>query len=101
MHLRGMTALSKTLVSLSATGFAAGGIIDFGGFSVNSSWTVALPMGAVFFGLALISFMMEKEMAKFDAEEAAKLQLAQCQPDVPAAKEKSFQNPPLQLLHDH
>lgn len=33
-------------------------------------------MGAVFFGLFLISFMLEKEMAKFDEEEAEKFELA-------------------------
>jgi hypothetical protein len=33
---------------------------------------VALPLGAVCFGLGLISLMMEREMAKFDGEEAKK-----------------------------
>jgi hypothetical protein len=70
-----MKTLSKTLLVVSATGIAAGSIIDFGGFSVNPSVTVALPLGAVFLGLFMISFMMEKEMAGFDAEEAGKLQL--------------------------
>jgi hypothetical protein len=70
-----MKTLSKTLLVVSATGFTAGSIIDFGGFSVNPSVTVALPLGAVFLGLFMISFMMEKEMAGFDAEEAGKLQL--------------------------
>ena len=60
-----MTALSKTLLSVSVTGFVAGSIIDFGGFNLNPVVTVALPLGAVFFGLFLISFMLEKEMAKF------------------------------------
>ena len=96
-----MTALSKTLVSLSAAGFAVGGIINLGGFSINPSWAVALPLGAVFFGLALVSFMMEKEMAKFDAEEASKRQLSRCQPDTSAVTENSIPKPPLQLLHDH
>jgi hypothetical protein len=96
-----MTALSKTLLSISATGFAAGSILDFGGFNVVPVLTAVLPLGAVFFGLALISFMLEKEMAKFDEEEAKKLQWIRCQPAAPAVKEKPVPNPSLRLLHDH
>lgn len=70
-----MTALSKTLLSVSVAGFVAGSIIDFGGLNLNPAWMVALPLGAVFFGLSLISFMLEKEMAKFDEEEAKKFEL--------------------------
>jgi hypothetical protein len=96
-----MTTLSKILLSVSAAGFAAGSIIDFGGFNVIPALTAVLPLGAVFFGLFMISLMLEKEMAKFDAEEAMKLQLIQRQPAVPAPKEKSSSNPSLQLVHDH
>ena len=96
-----MIKLTKILVSVSAAGFIAGSIIDFGGLNLNPAWTVALPLGAVFSGLSLISFMLEKEMAKFDAEEALKTQLTPCQPVAPAVKGKSFPNPSLQLLHDH
>jgi hypothetical protein len=61
-------------MAISAGGFAAGGIIDFGGFSVIPEVTVALPLGAVCFGLSIISLMMEREMAKFDVEEAKKIE---------------------------
>jgi hypothetical protein len=61
-------------MAVSATGFAAGGIIDFGRFSVIPEVTVALPLGAVCFGLSIISLMMEREMAKFDVEEAEKIE---------------------------
>jgi hypothetical protein len=67
-----MTTLSKTLLVVSVTGFVAGSVIDFGGFNLNPSWTVALPLGAVSFGLFLISFMLEKEMVGFDEDEAKK-----------------------------
>ena len=83
------------------TGFVAGSIIDFGELNLNPAWTMALPLGAIFFGLSLILFMLEIEMAKFDAEAAKKLQLIRCPPVAPAVKEKSFPNPSLQLLHDH
>jgi hypothetical protein len=83
-----MTTLSKIFLALSVTGFAAGSIIDFGEFNVIPALTVALPLGAVFFGLFLISFMLEKEMAKFDEEESMKLQLIQSSPVVPVLKQK-------------
>src|SRR5271163_3405651 len=70
-----MKTLPKIFLAASVTGFVAGGIIDFSQFNLNPSWTVSLPVGAVTFGLFLISFMLEKEMAKFDEEEAMKLQL--------------------------
>jgi hypothetical protein len=49
-----------------------GDILDFGRFKINSSLAMTLPMGAVFFGMFLISFMMEMEMAKFDQENVLK-----------------------------
>jgi hypothetical protein len=72
-----MTILSKTLLTVLVAAFVAGSIIDFGGFNLNPAWTVALPFGAVFFGLFLISFMLEKEVAKFDEDEAKELHLIQ------------------------
>jgi hypothetical protein len=68
-----MTSITKTLLTVSMTGFVAGSLIDFGGFNLNPAWTMVLPLGAVFFGLFLISFMLQKEMAEFDARAAEKL----------------------------
>lgn len=76
-HFLTMTTLSKTLATISTTGFLAGGLVDFGGFNLNPAWTVALPLGAICFGAFLISFMMEKEMAAFDEEESRKLKLTE------------------------
>jgi hypothetical protein len=70
-----MTTLSKNLLAFSVTGLAAGSIVDFGGFNLNPAWAVALPVGAICYGLFLISFMLEKEVAKFDADEAKELKL--------------------------
>ncbi len=93
-----MTTLSKSLLVVSTTGFVAGIIIDSGGFNLNPSWTLALPMGAIFYGLFLISFMLEKEVAKFDEEEAGKLQSVQHAPAAPAQKLKPDTRPiPIQL----
>ncbi len=71
-----MTKLPKFFLTVSLAGFAAGSIVDFGGFSVHPAWTIVLPLGAVFFSLFLISLMMEKEMAKFDAEQAERFESA-------------------------
>jgi len=70
-----MTTLSITLLAVTITGLVAGSIVDFGGFNLNPVWTAALPFGAVFYGLFLISFMLEKEVARFDEDEAKELQL--------------------------
>jgi hypothetical protein len=102
-----MTTLSKILLAVSVTGFAAGGFVDFGGFSVMPQLTVALPLGAVFFGLFMIAFMMQKEMAKFDEEESKKLQLNQRDTTAPVPAQKpAMQSSGVQfkeraLLHGH
>ena len=81
-----MTILSKICLAVSAAGFTAGGIIDFGGFNVIPAATAALPLGAVFFGMFMIALMMEKEMAKFDEETAGKLQLVESGPSAAPAR---------------
>jgi hypothetical protein len=81
-----MTTLPKTCLAVSAMGFVAGGIVDFGGFNVIPAMTVALPLGAIFFGMFMITLMMEREMAKFNEEAAGKLQLLKCDAAKPARK---------------
>ena len=71
-----MTTLPKISLAASAAGFVAGSIIDFGGFAVTPALMLVLPLAAVFFGLFLISFMLEKEMAQFDAEQAGHHEVA-------------------------
>ena len=88
-----MTTLSKTLLAVSVTGLVAGSIINFGGFNLNPSWTVALPFGAISYGLFLISFMLEKEVAKFDADEEKELQLIKDSYAAPAPRQKPAAQP--------
>ncbi len=83
-----MTTLPKICLAVSAAGFAAGGFIDFGGFNVVPALTVLLPLGAVFFGMFMITCMMEKEMEKFDEETAGKLRLIECSSVTPAPPQK-------------
>jgi hypothetical protein len=70
-----VTRLSKTLLAVSVTGLVAGSFIDFGGFNFYPAWDVALPFGAISYGLFLISFMLEKEVAKFDEDSTRELQM--------------------------
>jgi hypothetical protein len=69
-----MTTSTKALLVISVVGFVAGSIINFGNFNLHPSWTVALPAGAIAFGMFLISLTLEKEVAEYDAEHARKLQ---------------------------
>ncbi len=75
------------------TGFVVGGVLDFGGFKINPVWTVALPLGAIAYGMFLISFMLEKEVAKFDEDEARELQLIKDSYATPAPKPKPASEP--------
>jgi len=69
-----MTKLSKILLSVAVIGISAGCVIASIGVH-DRPWLAAfLPLGAVSLGLFLIVFMLEKEMAKYDEEEAMKLQ---------------------------
>jgi hypothetical protein len=76
-------------LAVTVTGLVAGSVIDFGGFNLNPAWTVALPFGAISYGLFLISFMLEKEVTKFDEGEAKELKLIQDSYAAPAPRQKA------------
>lgn len=65
-----MGKMTKTLLALSLTGLGSGLLFASGLIDVNNlpALHVALPAGAIFFGLFLISLMLEKESARFDEE---------------------------------
>jgi hypothetical protein len=73
-----MTTLPKILLTVAVTGLTGGIIIDHHGVGDYLFLAVVLPLGAVAFGLFLIVFMLEKEVAKYDEEQAPKLQLLPC-----------------------
>jgi hypothetical protein len=64
-----MTTLTKTLLGLAIVCLAIG-------FTTNLLWGFGKPAGAIFFGLFMISKMLEKEIAKFDCEEIRRLSRA-------------------------
>jgi hypothetical protein len=88
-----MTTLSKTLLSVTVTGLVAGSIIDFSRPNLNPSWDVVLPFGAIAFGLFMISFMLEKEVAKFNEDEAKELQLIKDRCSAPAISQQPAGQP--------
>ncbi|HUB86564.1 MAG TPA: hypothetical protein VMB22_01635 [Verrucomicrobiae bacterium] len=52
--------------------FAIGSLIWAGCVNVAPALTLVMPVGAIAFGMFMITLMLEKEMAGFDAEEAEK-----------------------------
>jgi len=67
-----MTKLPKICLVVSAVTFVIGSAMWFGCISVAPAWTVVMPISAIMFGLFLITFVLEKEMTGFDADEAKK-----------------------------
>ncbi len=71
-----MTRIPKVLLAVSLTAFALGIVAVFGNPEIPVGWTVAMPLGAVSFGLFLVTFLLQQEVARFDEEERARLDLA-------------------------
>lgn len=85
-----MKTATKISLAVSVIGFVAGSIVDFGGFEVNPMLMVILPVGAIFFGMFLISLVLENEVAKFDDEHTQRLALAR--QHQAAVKKKAYEN---------
>jgi hypothetical protein len=64
-----MTKPTKILLTISLMAFAIG--------CTDVLWGLGKPLGAVFFGLFLISKVLEKEVALFNEEEQLRFTLAQ------------------------
>jgi hypothetical protein len=71
-----MTKNTKVLLAISLTAFVFG--------STGILWGFGMPVGAIFFGLFMISKLLEKEAALFDEEHGLRMA---------AAEMKSFQVP--------
>jgi len=63
--------LTKFLLVLTIMGFALGLLFVTDVIKVGDAvgWYMTLPAGAIFFGLFLITLMLEKEVAAFDQEQ--------------------------------
>jgi hypothetical protein len=87
-----MSKLTKTLLAISLVGLVAGFAFVTGFVNVGNvaALYIVLPAGAVFFGLFLISKLLEKESARYDAELGALLKTArQLDTSRPAASESA------------
>jgi hypothetical protein len=95
-----MTTLTKTCLAASLIGFAIGSVVDFSNLTIDSTWTVAMPLGAVFFGLFLISLMLQREMAAFDQEEAKRLEMVPNEPAATKTRPRTTVNRGMALLKE-
>lgn len=105
-----MTTLSKTLLTIAILGLAVGGIVAYFGDAASPvALTAVLPLGAVAFGSFLIVFVLQKEVACYDQEQAMKGPAPECntaaepaqsnansRPAAGQLKEKQYEN---QTLH--
>jgi hypothetical protein len=73
-----MSKMTKALLVLSLVGLVSGFAFVSGVVNVGEAVGLyaALPMGAIFFGLFLISKLLEKEVAIYDAELSVVLKTA-------------------------
>jgi|SRR6185369_15003621 len=71
-----MARIPKILLAVSLTAFAVGIVVTLGILNIPLGWTAAMPLGAVCLGLFLVTFLLRKEVARFDEEERARLALA-------------------------
>ena len=72
-----MTRIPKVLLAVSLAAFAVGIVAAFGNPGIPVGWTVMIPLGAVCCGLFLVTFLLQKEVSRFDEEELARLALAE------------------------
>lgn len=71
-----MKRLPKLLLALAVPALTMGAIVDFSGVKIAPEWTVALPAGVILLGLFMISWLLQDEVAQFDAEERSKIESA-------------------------
>ena len=73
-----MHKVTKTLLGLSIFGIVAGLFFVSGVLKIdNAAFFVVLPAGAIFFGLFLISLVLEKETALYNQEQEQCFAMAQ------------------------
>lgn len=89
-----MTTPSKILLTAAVIGLVGGSIIDFCATKDIPGLFAVLPLGAIAFGLFLIAFTLEKEMTKYDKEQAEKMQLLEHN-DAPAPRQPGPSAPPI------
>ena len=66
----------KWLLALAVTCLAVGVFVSLSQRDLAPAWTLALPAGVILTGLFLIRLLLQKEVAKFDADERLKIEQA-------------------------
>jgi len=81
-----MTRIPNVLLAVSLIALAIGSVTAFGNPEIPVGWTAMMPLGAVCLGLFLVTFLLQQEVARFDEEERARLELAERYASKPANK---------------
>jgi hypothetical protein len=81
-----MTRIPRVLLAVSLAALAVGSVAVFGNPEIPVGWTAAMPLGAVCLGLFLVTLLLQQEVARFDEEERARLELAGRYASKPANK---------------
>lgn len=87
-----MTTLSKTLLMVAIVGLTLGSIVACYYDARPLALAAVLPLGAVAWGLFLIVFALEKEVAVYDHEQAMKNPAPRCN-TAPAQNRKEISSP--------
>jgi hypothetical protein len=83
-----MKKLPKFFLTVCLTAFAVAAVVGFINIKAHPPWAVALPAGAIFYGLFLSSYMLEDEVEKFDEEEAKKKRLPMSGKPTPTSRQE-------------
>jgi hypothetical protein len=82
-----MITPAKTFLTIAIVGLSAGSFVAwYGDYANPVALTAVLPLGAVSFGLFLIVFALQKEVALYDREQAEKLPESPCNTAAASAK---------------
>jgi hypothetical protein len=84
--------LLRLFLVLAVAGLVVGIPVTFSHARLALLWTLALPLGAVFVGLFLITYLFRNELARFDAENRAKEDAARHPPGARAHAAASAAN---------
>jgi hypothetical protein len=71
-------------------------MVSIGSFVLGASgvmWGIGMPLGAIFFGLFLISKMLEKEIKRFDEEQRTRLGPVPAPPETPRPVKEDQHHP--------
>jgi len=70
-----MSKLTKVLLTVATLNLVAGILFVTGIIPVGHvvSWYLTFPVGVIFLGLFMISYMLQKEVARFDEEQRSQL----------------------------